>query len=222
MIQYCRSIKKHHEACFSLRKNCVEEWWPLPSQDSNSSVPKPRQVGLFLRGQIRRRAAGRASAKAKAKSKSKEKAGKEKKTKTKGKKLKTAKPEIEIEREAKNFRRNGVGVQLVEQLMRKAKHLDDVKFKSNTIFSESSQECRLKLPICQEKKWEDVCKAAHPYFKAMHVSATPKRWSELVSKQFDAVFEGLESETPDRKKWMQLIRDICQFLHDLSPKKEAA
>ena len=51
-----------------------------------------------------------------------------------------------------------------------------------------------------------------------YATATPKRWSELVSKQFSAVIEGLESETPDRKKWMQLIRDMCQFLHDLSSK----
>ena len=119
-------------------------------------------MGLFLRGQIRRRrAVGKASAKAKAKAKAvKAASANTGKKKVRGKKLKKAKAEVEIESDPKNFRRNGVGVQLVEQQMQKAKHLDDVKFKNNTIFSESSEECRLKITICQGKKWVDVCKAA--------------------------------------------------------------
>ena len=139
----------------------------MPSQDTDAPAQKPRQVGLFLRGQRRRRRAGKASAKAKAKAKAKATESANKKKSKKGKKLKKAKEQVEIDNDPKNYRRNGVGVQLVEQQMQKAKHLDDVKFKTNTIFSESSEECRLKVTVCQGKKWVDVCKAAHPYFKAL-------------------------------------------------------
>lgn len=92
------------EACFSLRQNCVEDWWPLPSEGTDAPAQKPRQVGLFLRGQIRRRrAVGKASAKAKAKAKAvKAASANTGKKKVRGKKLKKAKAEVEIESDPKN------------------------------------------------------------------------------------------------------------------------
>lgn len=148
----------------TARNKSVQDWWPQPEKDSQGLM-NVRHVGLFVRGQARRRRVQRvlrAGAKAKAKAKAKAAA---KKTSTK-KTLKKSKTKKAIPDVVKNFRRNGIGVTLVQQKMEKARILDETKFVENKVFTEDTHQCRLKLPKCNGKLWADVLAKAHPFFVA--------------------------------------------------------
>lgn len=198
-----------------LENKSVQDWWPQPEKDSQGLM-NVRHVGLFVRGQARRRRVQRvlrAGAKAKAKAKAKAAA---KKTSTK-KTLKKSKTKKAIPDVVKNFRRNGIGVTLVQQKMEKARILDETKFVENKVFTEDTHQCRLKLPKCNGKLWADVLAKAHPFFVASFKTSKPAAFAESVAKRFSTVFKSLESQPPERKHWILLIKDICEFL-DSCPK----
>ena len=45
-----------------------------------------------------------------------------------------------------------------------------------------------------------------------YLSLSSQKWSETVSGRFSSIFSALESSPPDRKRWMQLVREICDFI----------
>jgi ATP-dependent 26S proteasome regulatory subunit len=134
---------------------------------------KPHHQGLFLRGQIRKRRAARAKAKAKQAQNKKEKLKQSKQSKSKKKnkkkeqkkKLHKQKTQQTVEESVKNYRRQGIGVLLVQQQMDRARRLDNAKFPGNLIFSNENDICRLKIENCKDVSWSKVREAAHPYLK---------------------------------------------------------
>ena len=124
---------------------------------------------------MRKRRAARAKAKAKQAQdmKQKLKGSKTKKQKKHQKKeqkrklLKKQKAQKIVEESAKNYRRQGVGVLLVQQQMDRARRLDNAKFPGNLIFSSDNDLCRLKIENCKEVPWSKVREAAHPYLKVV-------------------------------------------------------
>ena len=124
---------------------------------------------------MRKRRAARAKAKAKQAQdmKQKLKGSKTKKQKKNQKKeqkrklLKKQKAQKIVEESAKNYRRQGVGVLLVQQQMDRARRLDNAKFPGNLIFSNDNDLCRLKIENCKEVPWSKVREAAHPYLKVV-------------------------------------------------------
>jgi hypothetical protein len=52
-----------------------------------------------------------------------------------------------------------------------------------------------------------------------YLSLSSQKWSETVSGRFSSIFSALESSPPDRKRWMQLVREICDFIACLPSEK---
>ena len=148
----------HVHACG--REKSMHDWWPKPENEGSGNL-NVRHIGLFVRGQARKRRMNKrvlAGAKAKAKAKAK--------APSKIKKLKKSKTKKAVADVVKNFRRNGVGIALVQQKMERARILDESKFPENPIFTQDTHQCRLKLPKCQGTQWADILEKAHPFFVA--------------------------------------------------------
>ena len=158
------------------------EWWPEPQKTEGLPAHKRSHLGLFLRGQARRRRKATAKAKAKGKTKGKAKGKakkanadatgnpdgkKKKKNKKKGKKLKKAKGPKVIPNVETNFKKVGCGPLLIQQEMNRAKHLDQTKFASNLVFTENGDLCRLTIGSCNQRPWKDFLEAAPGYFKCV-------------------------------------------------------
>lgn len=155
----------------------MQDWWPEPSpDDAEAPSRRTRHVGLFVRGQARKKRMQRVTAKAKAAAakpgaKSVSKTTKEQKeTKKSAKKLKKAAPVVTVPPTTENYRRNGLGVELVKQQMEQLKHLDDLRNSSNLLFHEESELCRLTLPKCHGMPWKKILENAHPFFKSLLLS----------------------------------------------------
>jgi hypothetical protein len=158
------------------------EWWPEPQKAEGLPSHKRSHLGLFLRGQAKRRRKATAKAKAKGKTKGKAKGkgkkakadatgnpdGKKKKNqKKKGNKLKKAKGAKVIPNVETNFKKVGCGPLLIQQELERAKHLDQTKFATNLAFTENGDLCRLTIESCNQRPWKDFLEAAPGYFKCV-------------------------------------------------------
>ena len=58
----------------------------------------------------------------------------------------------------------------------------------------------------------------HPRYR----SQSSSKWAETVSTRFARIFQALENQPPDRKPWITLIRDICEFCAATADRTHAA
>lgn len=144
----------------------AKEWWPVFSdEDNKKGKPKAAHYGLFVLRQGRKRKQN-AKKNQKAK-KTTKKSTKTKKTKLKAEKKKKEDPPIpEIQ---SNYTRLPKGAALLQQVMRKAKNLDDMKFAGQEVFAKDTGLCKLKVGHCEGVPCEDFISSAHSYFKNLHL-----------------------------------------------------
>eukprot|EP00438_Fugacium_kawagutii_P032581 Skav235943 [mRNA] locus=scaffold4666:46920:49854:- [translate_table: standard] len=151
----------------------AHEWWPDDGGEGEATPASGKAIhrGLFLRGQARKRRTARAKAKAEQAGKKKQqikeqKASKKKVAKSKIK-LKKAKQITPVEEKLSNYRRQGIGVVLVQQQCHKVRQVDQAKFPGNLLFrADEGQLCRMNVTQCKGIGWPRFLKEVHPFFKA--------------------------------------------------------
>lgn len=150
-----------------------------PEPSAKQPAKARRYKMLFVRGNGQRRRKlvlnkVTASAKASAKGPGKTKGTSQKTKKTAFKQAKKAPahvPEV-----VANYKKQpgGLGSLLIEQQMRKAKHLDDTKFASNLLFDADSECCRLQIEKCKDVPWSVVLGKAHDYFRTVFLACSKR------------------------------------------------
>lgn len=191
----------------------IAQWWPAMLDTEEMSAPSS---GLVLPGNGRKRKKRRQN-KTGAKPGEDKKAAdgkshkKRKQTLKKQKKGKCEEPEVEVAPE--NFRRNAAGESLVVKMMVDVKDLDDVKFPNQPLWTLNAR-CKLKLGKCHGVAWERCKDEANTYFKAEYCRKTSSQYGKSVREHFQRIIRGLESDKPDRRLWLRLLKDISMATFD--------
>ena len=125
--------------------------------------------GLFVHKQGRRKKRSFKVAHAKAKEVTKKAKKSTKKARGKKARLRKAKaPPAPIPEKLENFKRHGVGVELVKQVMERAKSTDDSKFSDRPLF-DADGKLKMKIDQCFGMPWDKIQTCAHPFFKAQYL-----------------------------------------------------
>lgn len=143
----------------------VQDWWPHLEEKLTKPDQKVQRshLGLFVLRQGRKRKAAAKAKVQKGKAKAKAKSSSKKKIILKKKKNKDVQTVLET---VENFKRSGVGILLVKQMMHKCRSLDCMKFSNNPLFSDNDL-CRMKLGKCHNMPWKDMVDNARSFFKAL-------------------------------------------------------
>lgn len=181
------------------QKRIIAEWWPAMR---DSDVSAKSLEGLVLPGNGRKRkrpAAGQPQPKAPA-------AG------GNLKKIAVVTQE-EIEMTPENFRRTNAGEVLMKQTMIALRKLDMEKFPNQPLWTEDDL-CKFQRGKCHGISFNRFKDCAFPFFKALHPKKEAKSFGNAVHNHLIHVKNKLNDQSPDRKPWLVLLKEISEAMFD--------